>query len=126
VVGVDDRDRRHFRTGAGRGRREQKRQPLALGETDAVDVVEPVRRPGEIGDELGGVERAAAPDRQDEVDPAGAAGFHRGFTCDGGSATTSSKTVTSIPAADNDCSASLVNPAPRTPLSVTSMTRRAS
>ena len=43
-------------------------RPLALGEADAIDVVEPIGRFGEIGDELGGIERAAAADRNHQLD----------------------------------------------------------
>jgi hypothetical protein len=64
----DDCDRRHLRAGAGRGRRQQQRKPLALGKADAVDIVEAVRRLGEIGHKLRGVERAAASDRGDQFD----------------------------------------------------------
>ena len=64
----DDRNRRHLRAGSGRRRRQQQRKAFALGEADAVDVVEAVRRLGEIGHQLRGIERTAAADRGDQFD----------------------------------------------------------
>ena len=67
-AGGDDRDRRDLGAGAGGGRREHQRQPLALDQADAVDVADRLVRAGEHRDELRGVERAAAADRHDAVD----------------------------------------------------------
>ena len=65
----DDRNRRHLRAGPGRRRRQQQRKAFALGKADAVDIVEAIRRFGEIGHQLRGIERAAAADRGDQFDP---------------------------------------------------------
>ena len=64
----DDRNRRHLRAGSGRRRRQQQRKAFALGKADTVDIVEAVGGFGEIGHQLRGIERTAAPDRGDQFD----------------------------------------------------------
>ncbi|MBB3165855.1 hypothetical protein FHS25_006367 [Rhizobium laguerreae] len=72
---LNDGDRRHFRSGARRGRNQQQRQPIAGGKVDTIDIIKLVRGFGEIGDELCRIQRAAAADRHDSVDAALAADF---------------------------------------------------
>lgn len=48
---------------ARRGRRPQKRQPLAGGKVDTIDIIKPTRGFREIDDELCRMRRAAAADR---------------------------------------------------------------
>ena len=63
-----DRDRRHLGARARRGRGEEEWQPLPSGETDPVEVVEPVVGASQVRHELCGIERAAAPDRDHRLD----------------------------------------------------------
>ena len=81
---VEDRDRRALRAGARRGRDRDERLQRALGRTAAtnraVDVIEQVTvvRRQQVHD-LGGVDRRAAADGHDHVDPAGGAGGVHGL-----------------------------------------------
>src|SRR5437016_5624750 len=74
-----DRDRSHLGAGARRRRREQERQALPFGQTNPVYVIKPILGFGEIGNQLRGIERAAAANRDHRLDPLVAAQGYRGL-----------------------------------------------
>lgn len=67
--GGDDRDRRHFRTGAGGSRHLDQRQARPLCQPDAIDVRQILRRADQQGNQLGGVHRTAAAKADDGICP---------------------------------------------------------
>ena len=78
-----DGDGRHFGARARGRRHEDQRQTPAFRQSHAVEAVERLVGTGQIGDELGGIERRAAADREHEVDALGS-GLRGRLLHDGG------------------------------------------